>query len=218
MGRTERTYYIVYGLYCASWSCLSGVYPLFLLSRGLDLFQINVVFAVYLITAFLFEVPTGAVADVAGRKVSFLLSCATRAVAFGLYWFADGFLDCVVAEFIDAIGTTLATGALDAWAVDGMRAEGDQRPADRVFARAYQVASPLMIMTGLAGAYLADVDIGFPWPCGAAGFALTGITGLVLMRERREPRRRSSGALRAWARTTGDGLALVWRAPVLLTL
>jgi MFS family permease len=117
------------------------MYSLFLLSRGLDLFQINVVLATYLISVFLFEVPTGAVANLAGRKASFLLSCVVRMVAFALYAFADNFAQCVTAEFIDAIGSTLASGALGAWAVDGMRAEGDQRPTDRFFARAQMLGS-----------------------------------------------------------------------------
>ena len=55
MTRTERTYYLVFGLYNVSWSFLGPMYALFLLSRGLDLFQINLVLAVYLITAFVFE-------------------------------------------------------------------------------------------------------------------------------------------------------------------
>ena len=89
--RTEHTYYIVFGLYSLSWSFLGPVYALFLLSRGLDFFQINVVLAVYLIAAFVFEVPTGAVADLVGRKRSFLLSCVVRTVAFGLYASAHTF-------------------------------------------------------------------------------------------------------------------------------
>jgi hypothetical protein len=51
-----------------------------------------------------------------------------------MYFHAQGFLDCVLAEAVDALGTTLATGALDAWAVDGIRAEGDTRPADSIWA------------------------------------------------------------------------------------
>ncbi len=89
MTRTERTYYVVFSLYTVSAWFLAPMYSLFLLSRGLDLFQINVVLATYLISVFLFEVPTGAIADLAGRKVSFLLSCAVRMVAFTLYAFAD---------------------------------------------------------------------------------------------------------------------------------
>src|SRR5262249_1735370 len=147
--RTERTYYLVFGLYSLPAWFMGPVYPLFLLSRGLDLFQINLVLAAYLITSCLLEVPTGALADVIGRKASFLLSCAVRTVAFGLYAFAQGLSDCLVAEFIDALGSTLANGALDAWAVDGMRAEGHRGSADRFFARAQMIARAVMIVGGI---------------------------------------------------------------------
>ncbi len=217
MTRSERTYYLLFALYCSSWAFLTPVYPLFLLSRGLDLFQINVVFAVYLIGAFAFEVPTGALADIVGRRTSFLLSCALRCLAFGMYWFAQGFADCIVAEFVDALGTTLASGALDAWVVDGMRAEDNARPAARVFARAQMLASPLMIVSGVAGAYIADANISTPWICGATGFAVTAAVALLLMREGERPPR-PSGVLASWLRTTRDGIQAVRRAPVLQLL
>ena len=130
MTRTERTYYLVFGLYSLWAWFVAPVYPLFLRSRGLDALEVNLVLATYLIVVFAFEVPTGALADVLGRRFSFLLSCMLRTVAFGLYAVADGFLDCAIAEIVDGVGTTLASGALDAWAIDGMRAEGDPGPFD----------------------------------------------------------------------------------------
>src|SRR5215468_5771847 len=159
MTRTERTYYAITCLYRLSWSALGPTYAMFLLGRGLNILQVNLVLAVYLITTCVFEVPTGAVADVFGRKFSFVLSCLVRALAFGLYFFADGFAQFLVAEFIDAIGTTLTTGAFDAWAVDGMRAEGDARPVDRVFARANMLAQACAIVGGVVAAHMAERDI-----------------------------------------------------------
>ncbi len=218
MKRTEHTYYLVYAMYCASWSFLTPVYTLFLLHRGLDLFEVNVVFAVYLITAFVFEVPTGAVADVFGRKASFVLSCVLRSVAFGLYWFAERLPDFLIAELVDAIGTTLATGALDAWAVDGMRAEGHAGTTEKLFARAFVYCRPLMVSAGVLGAYAANADIGTPWVLGASGFALTGLVGLLLMREDRKPPGRPHGVLAAWVTTTRDGFVTVRRNPQLAVL
>ncbi len=209
MTRTERTYYLIYGLYSASWSFLTPVYTLYLVDRGLDLFQVNVVFAVYLITAFLFEVPTGAVADVLGRKVSFLFSCVLRSFAFGLYWIADGFSDFLVAEFFDAVGTTLATGALDAWAVDRLHDEGHAGTTERLFTRAFLVCRPLMVVAGVVGGYVADKDIGTPWLFGAGSFAVTGLAGLLLMRDGRLRPSRPHGMLAAWASTTRSGFATV---------
>jgi len=183
MTRTERTYYLVFGLYSLWAWFIAPVYPLFLQSRGLDPLEVNLVLATYLIVVFAFEVPTGAVADVLGRKFSFLLSCAMRTVAFGLYAMADGFTDCVVAEIIDGIGTTLATGALDAWAVDGMRSEGDDRPVDRFFARGQMLARAVMIVGGVVCAYLAAVDFAIPWWLASAGFGSTGVIAALTMHE-----------------------------------
>ncbi|TMB18667.1 MAG: MFS transporter, partial [Deltaproteobacteria bacterium] len=185
MTRTERTYYVVFGGYTLAQFFIAPVYPLFLLSRGLDLFQMNAVLATYLITVFVFEVPTGAIADRFSRKTTFLSSCVIRMGAYGLYARAHGFADCLVAEFIDAVGTTLASGALDAWVVDGVRADGDTRPTDRLFARAQVVFRTVMIVGGVACGYVAELGWAVPWLVCAGMFALTAIAGGLLMHEAR---------------------------------
>src|SRR5438067_17338 len=83
MTRTERTYYVVFGGYTLAQFFIAPVYPLFLLSRGLDLFQMNAFLATYLITVFVFEVPTGALAGVAAvRRAPVLrLLCALALTA-----------------------------------------------------------------------------------------------------------------------------------------
>jgi MFS family permease len=219
MTHTERTYYFITCLYRLSWSALGPTYAVFLLSRGLDILHVNLVLAVYLITTCVFEVPTGAVADLFGRKISFLLSCVIRAVAFGLYYFSDTFAEFLVAEFIDAIGTTLATGAFDAWAVDGMHDEGNKRPVDRLFARANIMGQLSAIVGGFGAAQLAERDLTWPWLIGTAGFLLCAVAGAVLMRERRPPVA-SFGELRAGAYLSigtmvRDGFATVQAIPVM---
>ena len=218
MTRTERTYYLVFALYNFSWSFIGPMYALFLLSRGLDLFQMSAVPAVYWIVSFLFEVPTGAFADLAGRKTSFLLSCMIRMVAFGMYAYADRFEHFVAAEFVDALGSTLANGALDAWAVDGMRGEGDARPADHFFARAQMMARTTIIAGGLAGGYLAQRDMTLPWLAAAVAFATTGVVAAVWMREVGPLRAARPSAQRSLVRMVREGLLTVRRTPVLLLL
>jgi MFS family permease len=217
MTRSERSYYLLSGSYNLAQFFIAPIYPLFLLSRGLDLFQINAVLATYGVTVVLFEVPTGAIADVFGRRFSFVLGCAIRTGAYLLYTRVQDFQDCVVAEFLDAIGTTMVSGALDAWAVDGVRAEGDHRPMDGLFSRAAVIARSLMIAGGLAGGYLAEVGFTLPWIVAAALFAVSGVAGAVLMGETRtlpaaETERPSI------RRTVVDGLSIVRASPVLLLL
>jgi MFS family permease len=222
MTRTERSYYLLFGLYCVGWSVTMPMYALFLLGRGLDLLQINLVLATYLIVAFVFEVPTGAVADLVGRRLSFLLSCGLRAAAFALYAFAHSFTDCIVAEFIDAIGTTLASGALDAWAIDGMRAEGNTRPSDRFFARAQILARTLMIAGGLAGGYLAQRRMELAWFAGTFIFTSTAMAAALLMRDvpavASRPRPAWGAMHRSVGRTVHEALTTVRDHPILLLL
>ncbi len=215
MTRTERTYDLVFGLYNLWAWFIAPVYPLFLRSRGLDALEVNLVLATYLIVVFLFEVPTGAAADLLGRKASFVLSCAVRALAFGLYAVATSFTDCALAEVIDGIGTTLASGALDAWAIDGIRAEGDDRPIERFFARAQMLARVMMILGGLACAYLAAVDFSLPWWIAAGGFFATGAVALVAMHE---PPRKPIPVVgrRSLLAAMVDGFAAVRAVPVLV--
>jgi MFS family permease len=215
MTRTERTYYLVFGLYSLWAWFIAPVYPLFLASRGLDPLEVNLVLATYLIVVFVFEVPTGAAADLVGRKASFVLSCLLRTVAFGLYAVAQSFLDCAVAEVIDGIGTTLASGALDAWAIDGMRAEGDDRPADRFFARAQILMRCVMIAGGVGCAYLAAVSFALAWWVAAAGFASTAAVAAWRMHEPagQATTRPTRGHFVA---TMSEGFAAVRGVPVLI--
>lgn len=217
MTRSERSYYLLSGSYNLAQFFIAPIYPLFLMSRGLDLFQINAVLATYGVTTVLFEVPTGALADVAGRRLSFVLGCAIRAGAYLLYTQVQSFRDCLFAEFLDAIGTTFVSGALDAWAVDGVRAEGDSRPMDGIFSRAAVIARSLMIAGGLAGGYLAEAALVLPWLVAGALFTVSGVAGAILMRETG-----ASGTpvaeRHSIRRTVAESLSIVRGSPTLLLL
>jgi MFS family permease len=214
VGRTERSYYAIFAGYQGLAAAVFPIYPLFLMSRGLDLFEINAVLATFFVTIFVFEVPTGAVADLFGRKVSFLLACAVRCGAFYLYAFADGFLDCIIAEVFDAIGTTLASGSLEAWLVDGMHEEGDERPADRVFARSQVIARVVGIATGIAGAYLADVDITLVWFLAGSGFVVTGVFAALWMHEKPPEHPRVVNVFQALSNQVHDGVVAARDTPM----
>ena len=220
MTRSERSYYFLSGSYNLAQFFIAPIYPLFLISRGLDLFQINAVLATYGVTTVLFEVPTGAIADVAGRRLSFVLGCAIRAGAYLLYTQVQSFGDCLFAEFLDAIGTTFVSGALDAWAVDGVRAEDDSRPIDGIFSRAAVIARSLMIAGGLAGGYLAEAALVLPWLVAGALFTVSGVAGAILMRETGGPGTPGTPVPERHSirRTVAESVSIVRGSPILLLL
>jgi MFS family permease len=218
MTRIERTYLLVFGGYNLAQFFIAPVYPLFLLRCGLDLFQINVVLAVYLVTVFALEIPTGAFADRYGRRRSFLVACWVRALAYGLYASADSFADCLVAEMIDALGTTLASGALEAWAVDGVRAEGDRRPADGLLARANAVSRAAVIVGVIACGYLADRALVVPWLVAMSVFVVTAVVGALTMRESPAGSVSAAHPRRSLHRAVREDVGSVAANPVLLLL
>src|SRR5262249_14193156 len=191
---------------------IAPLYPLFLLSRGLDVFRMNVVLATYMITVFVFEVPTGALADVVGRRFTFVTGCLVRAVAYAIYTRAPRLGDCLRAELVDALGTTFVSGALDAWVVDGMRDAGHRGPMDAVFARGNTITRAVMMGGAVVAGYLADRSLETPWLVAAATFVVVGVVGGALMRDGARP----AGA--PGPRPAVAGLALVRRSPVLSLL
>lgn len=180
-----RRYYAVWWMYSFAGGFLFGVYPIFLRSRGLSQFEVNSVLAVFLFVLFLTDVPTGAFADALGRRRSFLVGCCLRTCAFIVYFTAHRYPVFIIAETIDGIGTTFCNGAIDAWGVDALDEAGYEGVKDRLFSRIAQLCSAGFMISAIIGAYVADIDIAWPWLLGAAGWALSAIVGAILMRDRR---------------------------------
>ena len=75
-----------------------------------------------------FEVPTGIVADMWGRRASFLLGTVTLAVSTALYvllWEVTApFWAWAVVSLLLGLGFTFFSGATEAWLVDALDATG----------------------------------------------------------------------------------------------
>lgn len=180
---TIRLYLLLKALSTFGVSFISAVYVTFLITRGLDLFQVNLVNAVFFATMFLFEIPTGAIADVFGRKVSYVASCLLWGISMFLYSGANSFWGFATAEMVAAVGATLASGAFQAWMVDKLRHHGHNGTLSRVFAREQQVVSSFAIVGGICGAYLADRALYLPWVVGGCVMLATGLIAWLTMRE-----------------------------------
>ena len=203
-----RRYYTVWGLYSFAGGFLFGVYPIFLRSRGLSQFQINSVLATYFLVLFLTDVPTGAFADLLGRRRSYVLGASLRVCAFLLYFVAHHYYVFLIAESIDGIGTTFGNGAIDAWGVDALDQAGYDGLKDRLFSRISQLTTIGFMGSAMIGAYVADVNVAWPWLLGAGGYIIAGTMGAFLMHD--EPPRattvRMAAIPRQVAANVGDGI------------
>ncbi|MGE5552095.1 MAG: MFS transporter [Bacteroidota bacterium] len=94
------------------------VLSLLQLDKGLNLFQIGVIGALYSGTTLLLELPTGGLADAIGRKEVYLASLSTTFLAVLVIAAGTGFWPVAVGFVLFGIGRALSSGTIDAWFVD----------------------------------------------------------------------------------------------------
>jgi MFS family permease len=162
-----RTYLVMAGLYTLSASLIWGVNTLFLLDAGLDIFEVFIANAAFTAGMVVFEIPTGVVADTAGRRTSFLLSIVVLVLGTLLYLAlaqtGAGVVAFSAASIVLGLGFTFYSGAVEAWLVDALDATGYTGALDQVFARGGQVTGAAMLIGTVGGGLLGGIDLALPY-------------------------------------------------------
>jgi MFS family permease len=186
-GSVVRVYLALSGLFTLSASVIWGVNTLFLLDAGLDIFEVFIANAAFTAGMVLFEIPTGVVADTAGRRRSFLLSAVTLLVGtLGYVAIAatgGGLVPFVAASLVLGLGFSFYSGAVEAWLVDALQATGFHGQLERVFARGEMVSGVAMLVGSVGGGLLGSLDLAWPFLARAALLAAVFVVGLVAMHD-----------------------------------
>jgi MFS family permease len=178
-------YFSLAGLYTLSAALIWGVNTLFLLDAGLSFFEVFVANAAFAAGMAIFEVPTGVVADMLGRRFSFLLSVSilslTTLLYVGLAQLGAGVLAFAAVSVVMGLGFTFYSGAMEAWLVDALVATGYLGPLDRVFARGQQVTGAMMLVGTVGGGLLGQIDLALPYLLRSALLVLVFVVAYVVM-------------------------------------
>ncbi len=135
-----------------------GIWMLYLAYKGLTLFEIGLMETVYHISSFSMEIPTGAIADIFGRKVSRTLGKAAAVIAALFMIFGNSVIYFAVAFFFTALGNNLESGAGDALVYDSLKETGKENTYLKVAGIGeflYNIASIISLV--IAG-YIADLS------------------------------------------------------------
>ncbi|MCM1174509.1 MAG: MFS transporter [Blautia sp.] len=101
---------------------LTGAWVAILAARGYSLVEIGLAETVFHITSLLFEIPSGVLADVFGRKTTLLVSTALRMTGAVIMIFSGNlFMVCASLTF-HAMGYNFSSGSGDALAYDSLKA------------------------------------------------------------------------------------------------
>jgi MFS family permease len=192
-------------------SLIWGINTLFLLDAGLSNLEAFAANAFYTAGMVLFEVPTGVVADVRGRRQSFLLGAATLSVGTLLYVLLGSlqapFAAWAIVSVLLGLGYTFFSGATEAWVVDALHATGYPGTLESVFGRGQAVGGVAMLVGSVGGGVLAQAtSLAVPFVLRAALLAATFVVAGALMRDWGWTRVRGESALGEVRRVLDDSL------------
>lgn len=177
-----RNYAIFMLLEGLALSFFFGTYSLFLIEKGLSLLEVNLLNCSFMVAVFLFEIPTGVIADFFGRKKSVIIGLLIYALSFLVYFLSDNLWQFLLAEIIGALAFTCISGALEALVVDSLNHHKYTGCFNMVF-RKTELRQIGVLVGAIIGSFAGQINLAVPWLFSSIAFALLSILALFLFRE-----------------------------------
>lgn len=223
MNPTGPSAYSVWLTYRGAWGFIgtlswttAAVY--FIRDVGMSPLQLVLAGTALELAYFVFEVPTGMVADLRSRKLSIVIGAAVSGAAMILVGTVPDVAWVIAAMGLWGFGWTFRSGAEDAWLADEIGSEW--------LGSAYQRAAQVARVTGLLGIVaavgLALLDLSFPFlAAGGTSIALAVYVGMLMPEQgfrRPIPSQELTHSLHAMTQTAMQGGRLVRASPVLVLI
>jgi MFS family permease len=147
--RNIKVNYIYFFL--MSLSITRGFWMIYLASKGISLVELGILEGMFHVTSFVMETPTGAIADLFGRKFSRILSRFFLVADALLILYGTSFTHYFIAFMLCAIGWNLESGAGDALVYDSLveiKEENNYMKVNGRIEMTYQVAQAAGLAIG----------------------------------------------------------------------
>lgn len=176
----SKVYYFIEFASSAFFSMMFVVISLYEATMaGLTPMQLVLVGTTLEVSAFLFEIPTGVVADVFSRRLSIIIGYIMMGVGFLVEGLFPSFLPILLAQVIWGMGYTFTSGATQAWITD----EVGEEKANPLFMRAARVGLVASLIGMGATTFIGANNAAMPIIVGAIGVILVGIVLIFIMPE-----------------------------------
>ncbi|HEX9387032.1 MAG TPA: MFS transporter [Anaerolineales bacterium] len=146
---------------------------------GLTPVQLILVGTALEVSAFVFEVPTGIVADVYSRRMSIIIGYLMMGAGFLIEGFFPLFLPILLAQVIWGLGYTFTSGATQAWITD----EVGEEDANKLFLRGTQIGLFASLFGMGASMLVGANNVALPLRVGSLGVMLIGVALAFIMPE-----------------------------------
>ncbi|UIK07506.1 MFS transporter [Neorhizobium galegae] len=134
-----------------------AVVALALTDRGMDLFQISLLFGVYSLTTMAMELPFGGLADNIGRKPVFLAAVVVSLISLALFLSTSDFYVLALSFAFIGFGRALRSGTLDAWFVETFKAAAPNVDVQPALAKAQWANAMGLAVGAVLGGLLPDL-------------------------------------------------------------
>ncbi len=181
--QTVRTYVALCILRNFGMGFIMPIYSLFLKSKGLSLLEMNLVNATFFGWCLLLELPTGALADMWGRKKCFVLSGCITALCMFVYAMSSEVWHFLIAEFVSALGSTLASGGFFAWLSTRLKQLESKIQPETVQRDTYSVTCLTGIGASLISGWLGSMNYGWAWSLAGISFLVTSACAWLWIKE-----------------------------------
>lgn len=104
----------------------SAIWVLYLAHEGMSLVEIGLLESIHHITSLVCEIPSGALADIMGRKSTIIIGRVMSAIGAILMLFCNSFLGFAIAFVISAMSYNLNSGSEEALVYDSLKVIGEE--------------------------------------------------------------------------------------------
>ncbi|MGM7700437.1 MFS transporter [Pseudalkalibacillus sp. Hm43] len=188
-----------------------ALWVIYLSDSGLSLGEIGIIEAILHLSIVLFELPTGMIADLYGRKISILIGSVLSIGYAGFMLISDSLTLFGLAFVSLGVGLTFHSGAQQALAYDTLREVNREKDYTRVFGNMTALALLSLSFAKLAGGLMAEVS----WEWVYGGMIVMQVLALIPVLLLHEPEREMrvverKGILQTWRDQFVSGL-IVWK-------
>lgn len=150
-------------IYCfmRNFDLSSAIWVLYLAYKGLPLWQIGILEGIFHCTSLITEVPTGAIADLIGRKKIIIIGRLCSAFSSMLMLFSNSFWGFTIAFIFSAWGYNFNSGSEEALVYDSLKLLGNENEYININARLNVIIEVSQGISTFIGGILSEYSYAF---------------------------------------------------------
>lgn|GEM_PF-1588873 len=146
-----------------------GLYPiipimsLFFLAKSLTFGQIGIIFAVFSISGFVFEIPTGYFGDKFGKRVSVICGLITLSITAYVWTLLTNTLGFAIFAAVWMLGLAFISGSFEAYIYDYLKSKNIVNVYDQIISTSNSIVYLSGAIGSIIGAYIFSLNINYPY-------------------------------------------------------